>query len=459
MAPSHSFLFILSLVWSLTLIPFVFASPWIVTEDYEQVRVTNYPYDDYYYETELGDPTITTSIEQIIPTVTPLPEALSTITSIDDYSTVTIIQKLYPTSVGTPVPYDYGYYDYYDTDDHTTVYVVNITYTAPTACSTDWTLTTAATVYPPSEVRDGLPTTAMSTSISVDNSEPFQPTTYTYDYVYVDPTQIPSSSMSYLSEDYYPMTMYDTCGYSSSSSDGDSDSDGYTCPYAYCGSRDYYHESDNWWFDSYYMGISPFALVMILTFGWIGLFLILGFIEAWVRFRRLMLGWQTRRGLPILWAFTILPLTILVIIGWRKGFQARSAADAAVLRQQWKEMGFWTKIKLFFLWGFRYKYPPILGEAPPRVKPSKRPSKQPGSQPQDALLNTNPPPMASGAVGQAPQMERAVGADPEMGEVESTPRPSSGPSSSGPSAQEQPATTEGSGALSGHHDGEIGRAQ
>ncbi|KAJ5116527.1 hypothetical protein N7456_000875 [Penicillium angulare] len=404
MAPSHSFN-ILSLVLTLLLLPFTWARPWIVTEAYEQVRVTEY---DYYYETE--DPTITTSIQEIEPTMSPLPEALSTITSIDSYSDVTIIQKLYPTSVGTPV-----YYNYYDDDDtdgyHYTVYVVNITYTAPTSCSSGWTTTSAVPVYPPDGVESLLPTTARSTSVSVDNSEPFSPTTYTYDYIFVEPTQVPSETYSYLSSEYYPATMEDTCGYpysssssGSSSSNGDGDnSSGYYGGCYYCSG--YWDDSDNWWFDSYYMGISPFALVMILTFGWIGIWLIAGFIEAWVRFRRLMLGWQTRRGLPICWAFTILPLTLLLIIAWRKGFRPRSQADAAELRKQWDSYSFGTKLKLFFVWGFRYKYPTVLGEAPLPVKARTRPSKKPGdinwNQPRESLLSP-PRPMvqveASGAL-------------------------------------------------------------
>ncbi|KAJ5950119.1 hypothetical protein N7454_001703 [Penicillium verhagenii] len=439
MAPSRSFSYLLSLVLTLNFLPFVLASPWIVTEDYEQVIVTEYAYGDYY-ETET--PTVTTSIEEINPTVTPLPEALSTITSIDTYSSLTIIQKLYPTSVGTPAPY---YYDYYDDDDHITVYVVNITYSAATACSTQWTSTTPVTVNPPYAIENLLPTTAMSTSLYVDDSEPFSPTTYTYDYVWIEPTQIPSSSMSYLSSLYAPSTMYDsTCySYGSSSSSSSSSSD---CEY--CDEDDY---DGSWFFDSYWMGISPFALTMILLFGWIGIFLIAGLVEAWVRFRRLMLGWQTRRGLPLCWAFMLLPLSLLLIIGFRKGFRARSETDAVALREQWDGLGFWKKLKLFFVWGFRFKYPPMLGEAPPRVKPSKQPGAA-TKQPQTSLLNTEQP-MATGAVAASGEQRglSADAADPEMGEVENHSGRSSG--------QGEHPPAEASGALDGHRGGEIGRAE
>ncbi|KAJ5736642.1 uncharacterized protein N7483_001767 [Penicillium malachiteum] len=456
MAPPRSFLYILSLVWTFTLLPLVLAAPWIVTQDYEQVIVTEYAYDDFY---ETADPTISTSIEQIIPTVTSLPVALSTITSIDEYSSVTIVQKLYPTSVGTPVPYDYGYYGYDDsTDDgyHMTVYVVNITYTAPTACSSGWTTASPVPVYPPYDIMDALPTTAMSTSLSVDNSEPFQPTTYTYDYIWVASTQIPSSSLSYLSLEYYPTSMYDMCGgYPTATATSTSDSS--ECEYGYCSYYpNYWDESDNWWFDSWEMGISPFALVMTLTFGWIGIWLIAGFIEAWVRFRRLMLGWQTRRGLPVSWAITILPLTLLLLIWFRKGFHARSEEDAAELRKQWDGLGFWKKLKLYFVWGFRFKYPTILGEAPPRVNPSKRPGKQ---QRESLLSPAGVPPVTEIS------RDGAVAADPELGQV-----PGDESSRATSEAQEQ-VPVQASGALDGNreghhatgsdgqHDSDVGRAQ
>lgn len=452
MAPSRSFSYFLSLVLTFNFFSFVLAAPWIITEAYEQVRVTEYAYDDYY-ETE--PPTVTTSIEEIRLTATPVPEAISTITSIDSYSSVTVIEKLYPTSVGTP----YNYYDnyYYNTEsgNHLTVYVVNITYSAPTACSTQWTTATAVTVNPPYAVEDLLPKTAMSTSLYVDNSEPFSPTTYTYDYIFVEPTQIPSSSLSYLSSAYAPTTLYDdSCYYESSSSSSSSDSgsgSSSSCYYYYC-YNDYDDYDGSWFFDPYWMGISPFALTMILLFGWIGIFLIAGFIEAWVRFRRLMLGWQTRRGLPLCWAFTVMPFTFLLIIAFRKGFRARSETEAVALREQWDGLGFWKKLKLFFVWGFRYKYPPILGEAPPRVKPSKQPGQQPSKQPRESLLNPTQP-MASGAIPEASRGVAAEGAaaDPEMGEVEHNSHRSSG--------QGDDPVAAAPGALDGHHEGEVGRAQ
>ncbi|KAJ5594581.1 uncharacterized protein N7459_000789 [Penicillium hispanicum] len=450
MAPTRSFFNFTSLVLTYAyLIPFVLARPWIVTEFYEEVPVTN---DPYYWETSAA--IVTTSIEEITPTVTSLPEAVSTITSTDSYySDVTVIQKLYPTGVGHSAEDDDN--DYFgDTDDddddnyndvdsaddytHSTVYVVNLTYSAPSGCSTQWTTTTAATVHPPNVVRSLLPKTAVSTSLSVDQSEAFRPTTVTVEYVWVDPTQVPSASLSSLSEYNYPSTLYSgsSCQYTGSSRSGYYD--------------DYYDDDeDNWFFDSYWMGISPFALTMILLFGWIGIWLILGFIEAWVRFRRLMTGWQTRRGLPVCWSLLVLPMTLFLLCFFRKGYRARNAADAAELKQKWNDMSFWTKLRLFFVWGFRYKYPPMLGPAPARVQASKRPGKNPG-QP---LISPDQPAMAETGVqgSRAASAERDV--DPEVGEA-------SGEQHASTEAphQHNTATPEASGALTNGQDEDVGRA-
>ena len=432
MAPLRSFSVLMSFVLTYTFLPIVLAAPWIVTEDYQQVRVTEYV-GDYYS----GSAVVTTSIEEITPTMTPLPAAISTITAVDSmYSDVTVIEKLYATGVGTPAYYNEFYGTSSDDDTHMTVYVVNLTFTAPTGCSSQWTTTTAATVYPPVEVRSDLPTTAMSTLVSVDTSQPFQPTTVTYDYVWVKPTQVPADTLSDLSAEHYPSTLYSNGGCSNYVTSSN-------CRYC----SGYYDDDEgNWFFDSYWTGISPFALTMIITFGWIGIWLIAGFIEAWVRFRRLMTGWQTRRGLPVCWAFLVLPITLFLLCCFRKGYFARSAEDAEVLKQKWNDMSFWTKLRLFFVWGFRYKYPPMLGEAPPRVKMSKRPGKQNIKHPGEPLLSAGEP--------RAAETERGVSENPEMAEVESSTR-----RSSGQEQNTQHAIPEASGALTHHEDDEVGRAR
>ncbi|KAJ5219755.1 hypothetical protein N7468_008959 [Penicillium chermesinum] len=497
MAPVHSFFRLFTLVLAFPLL--AIASPWIITEDFRAVTIT-YGTDDYYFEDE---PTAITSFQSISPTVTSVPEALSTITSVDEYDSVTVIQHLYPSSVGTAVvDPDDDYYDSYGNDyssslEHTTVYVVPITLTAPSVCKSQWTTTTDAVLYVPTEVAAGLPHTAVSTSLVTDDSRPFQPVTYTYEYVSVAPSQIPTASMSSLREDEYS-SMYDMgyCSYDYGSyycqegdedcvgnngDDGSSSSStgsGYNGYDGYNGNDDGDYGDDydghSWYFDPYWIGISPFALTMILLFGWIGVWLIAGFIEAWLRFRRLMLGWQTRRGLPVCWAFTVLPISLLLLFFFRKGYRARNLADAAVLREKWSDMGFGTKLKLFFLWGFRFKYPDMLGTEPPLVKSSKMPRDDPHAPrnaPRSGLLAAaQPAPEMTGAGHQ-----RGMMADPEFGEAGPSlrsgavspvssvpPSPAAdGAPAFGPVAASDPAHhgTAATGSATVRGDDEIGRAQ
>jgi hypothetical protein len=398
MVPLHSFTCFLSLVFS------AYAAPWVVTDIYEQVVTTPY-----------GESQAVTLINQISATATLPAEALSTIVSTNTLYDYTVVEKLYPTGYGVDrLGENYGYLTM-DSDGnyHTTAFKVNMTYAAPTGCSTQWTVTSAVAVTPPYNIRDLLPKEAVASSTSVDSSQPFQPTTYVYEIIYVDPTQLPSSALS--SASYYnkPTASYIGIGCQYTGSSGGLSSGyygGYTSGSGYYG---YYDDGD--WFTSKWglgIGISGLALILIGILGWAGLFIFLGMIEAWVRFRRLMTGWQTRRGFPLFWAFTCFPISLFFLFCFRKGFRARSREDAEVLKKRWDEMSFGTKLKLYFLWGFRFKYPTVLGPAPARVQGSKRPNE---SGPR--LLETPPGTNAPSRDGS----ERAV-----SGEMQQAPAQTSG---------------------------------
>ncbi|GFF50108.1 hypothetical protein IFM46972_08964 [Aspergillus udagawae] len=353
MAPSHSFpLALLSLILHQT--SCAFAAPWIVTKVYEQ-DVDTY---DYSYRT-----TTRTRIHEITPTASPMPAGLSTTTYItsDSYDdAVTVVQVLYPSGAG--IKSTYKNYNYLDSNI-LTQYYVNMVYTAPTSCSSQWTLTTAVPVYVPNAIEDALLATSMSTSYSVDDSKPFQPTTYTKALAFIDPTQVPVSSLSRLSISNKPYTMYREYGcYDSSSHSGSSYS--------------YYDGGDdrNWLYDSSYYGvISPLGILLISLLGWFGVWLIIGLIENWFQFRRLMRGWQARRGFPISWCMLAPIVSCLLLLFCRKGFQARTSEEAQVLKEKWEQTGFWRKVGLWLRWGFGFSYPPMLGPAPVKVgRPSKR---------------------------------------------------------------------------------------
>ncbi|OOQ86791.1 hypothetical protein PEBR_20010 [Penicillium brasilianum] len=379
MAPPHSFLYFLSLVLTY-LTPFVLGAPWIATDYFQEVPEE--VYGDYDTSKHQWSIVTSTTYEEIIPTATSLPEAIRTnvVVQTDYYAgTATLVEKLYPSgAVGTPVPYSLKY-GYQDNGWTSTIWVVNLTYSAPTACSTQWTTTTAVSVTPPQDRTFDrlLPTTAASTSYSVYNAEGFQSSTYFYKYIWVAPTQVPTSSMNRLSDEYYPATLYNN-----------NDKD---CRYENHG---YEYSGNGYYYGDYYndgLAISPLAILLICVLGWIVLWFLLGILEAWIRFRRLMTGWQTRRGMPVCWALTIMPLTLFCLCCFRRGYRARTAHDSAVLQSRWKKMTAWRKFVLFWKWGFRYKYPTILGPAPERVMPSKRPGKHPGSSMGPPLLYSTPP--------------------------------------------------------------------
>lgn len=480
--------------------PLVHAAPWIITEANQAVPTTIVSYD-------LDDNLVTkttTSVEAIIPTVTSLPEALSTITQTNTgYGyTLTAVEKLYPSGVGTAIDLNAGYYeDYYSSNAyHTTVFVVDLTYTAPTGCSSTWTTTTAATLRAlPTTLSALLPRTRTSVSLSVDTSIAFQPTTYTYDQIWVDPTQVPRATLASLRNvNSPPSTLYgagSNCYYHYTYSDGTDSSSKYdpntglsSGPTSNSNSNSnadpnsgyynnyYYWDNYDEWNGKYYGGISLLAVILISVLGWIGLWFLAGILEAWIRFRRLMLGWQTRRGLPVCWAFTILPLSLCCLWGFRKGYRARSVDDAAILKERWEKMGFWRKFCLFWVWGFRYKYPTVLGPPPPKVRVSKRPGYAWGGYGYGNADGVHPAPLL-GAEDSVRGSLQSVGGPvrgPEMGQVQAQARAQAqaqgqaqGPvqgqqaQAQAPAVQPLPRAVvpEASGALhEGGGEGEIGRA-
>ncbi|KAL1981259.1 hypothetical protein VTN96DRAFT_2858 [Rasamsonia emersonii] len=142
---------------------------------------------------------------EITPTATSLPPALSTDTVVrtDEYASapVTIVEVLLPSvpaaAATSTVPSDDV--PSATSTDVSTDYYVNLVYTAPTACSSAWTTTTAVEVWVPYMVQGGITPTSVTTSYSVYNTQPFQPTTITQAIAFINPSQLSASSLSFLS--------------------------------------------------------------------------------------------------------------------------------------------------------------------------------------------------------------------------------------------------------------------
>ncbi|OJJ45520.1 hypothetical protein ASPZODRAFT_144149 [Penicilliopsis zonata CBS 506.65] len=392
MAPFHSFM-ISSLPFVFLLqLSLVFAAPWIVTADYED--------DSWTYTERYGSSAYTTYtenlIEMITPTATSMPLALSTTTTTESYygESVTIVEVLYPTGAGSPSDYEDGYGD---DGDAIYNYYVNMVYTAPTGCSSHFTATTAVPIDVPYMIEGMVPVTTAMTTYSVDDSTPFSPTTYTEIMAFINPTQVPVSSLAAVSEQY-AYSVYQDYGCSSYYDDGSD--------YGYGDS--YYECTGNWFSDCW--GVSPVGIIVVTVLSWFGFWLFVGMAESFFHFRRLCKGWQARRGFPLSWCMLFPILSCLFLFFSRRGFCARTIDDADELKKQWNEMGFWRKIGRWLRWGFIVKYPAFLGPAPPRVG---QPNKRPIPLPTTPLLHVSSPPH-SGVSSARPSVEPPI---PEMSGV------------------------------------------
>lgn len=126
----------------------------------------------------------------------------------------------------------------------------------------------------------------------------------------------------------------------------------------------YYEWCDTNYDCACHRGLSWWALIPILVGSWIFLCLVAGMIESWFRFRNLCRGRSARRGLPIAWVLIMIPWTCFFLCCLKRGYTKKSPEEQALLTTQWKEMGAGKKLGRWLKWGFRYKYPTFLGQAP-----------------------------------------------------------------------------------------------
>lgn len=289
-----------------------------------------------------------TEIVTLNPDVTPTATPASTSTYVDTFENVTIVYVFL--SPGAVNESDIETTTTFQTNVFTE-YVEEMVFTAPASCPTPFTFTTYVNVYPPLEVAGQLSATATSMEL-------YSGVTYTDTYIteYLAPNQMPPSVTaaeaslvsSYLTECFNPEAsatgLYSGGG--SGSTGGGGDSSG----------------GNNYDFLCYPYGSLCTALatwVIVLAVVLPTLFL-LGWLESWFWFRRLMLGKSTLRLGTVSWTCISLWAGCLI-----RKTPARRPEDQAVLRERWNAMGAGTRIKLWFKWGFRHRYPvELLGEDP-----------------------------------------------------------------------------------------------
>ena len=219
------------------------------------------------------------------------------------------------------------------------------------------TVTTAAPVYVPTEVTVQISPTSVETSSEAstygnyvyifetwyltEGAAPFTSTSdLTYEY-YIASCSTPPVDYSYTGYESYTGYAYPTGSTYDSGNDGDSS----------------YYGDDCYYYSSYYCRSYVGYWVIIVATVIPGLFL-LGFLESWLWFRRLMLGKSAMRFGTVCWV-----LISLFILCFTRMQDRRSAEDQKMLAEKWKNMGSGAAFKAWWKWGFRHRYPEeLLGQ-------------------------------------------------------------------------------------------------
>jgi hypothetical protein len=285
----------------------------------------------------------------LAPTVTPTASAISSRTRTDTYYDLEVVSVFVAASAlassdlaATTTPSR--------TSGVYTDYGVPVTWTAPSSCPTPFTVVTLSDVYIPYEVTPYI--TAASTATSVYEG---QGTTYTWITYILDATQIPSSdrpNANPTSEYYYSYyvancrnpTATGAAYWGPDSSGSGSGSGG---DYS-GGDEDYW----DWTACSALTGCVTVRTWVIVVATILPTIFLLGFVESYIWFRRMMLGKSALRLGTVCWCC----LSLWFILLTRKS-QARSKEDQVLLKQYWATLGFGTRVKFWFKHGFAWRYP------------------------------------------------------------------------------------------------------
>ncbi len=336
---------------------------WTVTERYMRSTYT------YYYTSRLGGVETDTepSFRTIKPTVTPTVAAVSTYTdSSYDYDDVSYVTLLYPNGAVAEsdlMPDRHTQTGFTTTTSSHTTYLdfyMPVTVTAPASCPTPWTVTSTASIYAPDAVTDQLKPTSTITRASTD----IYGSVYNYQTWFLTPGAGPY----YTSDDSYyldyvkycskPPVNYKLAAISSSTCTAGSTSSSCTnSGNSNSNSNDnnnYYGGDYCFSYNSWGCGQAWATYVIVLASVIPGLFL-LGFVESYFWFRRLMLGKGCLRFGTICWV-----CISLWILCFTRTQSSRSKEDQVLLRENWKKMGAGAAFKNWWKFGFRHRYPEEL---------------------------------------------------------------------------------------------------
>lgn len=288
---------------------------------------------------------------QIKTSVTPTVTPIRILTDDDVYNDVKTINMYYPTgAVAESDLVDDSYY--YQRSTATTAWstvtstsvnmYMPVTMVAPTSCPTPFTISTTASVYVPTVVHDQVTPTSTTRSTRTTTRSG---TVLYYETWYLSESAAPFEATSNYYYKYYiadcstPPISRATPG----TNDPDSNSgSGRDC--------------------RYYCSISSVVTLWIIIIATVlpGLFL-LGLLENWLWFRRLMMGKSAMRFGTCFWV-----MLSLWVLCFTRMQDARSKEDQVLLREKYKAMSTGAALKAWLKWGLRRAYPvPLLGQYSP----------------------------------------------------------------------------------------------
>ena len=337
------------------------AAPYIVTS---YIEVSAYTYSGRTDSYTTRPASVDHETEAVIPMATPVLNALSTSTDDLSYAEVTIIDAILPFGSGA-TPSINNDYESYSTPTYTS-YVVPITYTpSPTCTGQSWTFVTNVPVEVPLIVQTQFSPITVSASATTYSYADGRLTRTTAMVAILNPTDISADDLASASSEGQPdglSSCYTPTTYCATQLSVPTCTTAFTYDYGTLGSSG----SSNYpaEYDSCYYGDCWLRnLILIAVFvpvGWILLWLILGLWESWMSFKGIMLGKHRKRGIPYSWCC----ISFLFLCWVGPTYKGKSIEEQAVLLERWKAMKAGEKFKLWLRWGFRWKYPDMLGQEP-----------------------------------------------------------------------------------------------
>lgn len=346
-----------SLIMRFCLIPALFAlatnvraAPYVVTNYVVLSVYTNEGYTRTWTTISESLETYTRTVQAPAAPVA----AITTITTNAEYTHVTVVEIVVPTGSRISAA---------DISSYTS-YVVPITYRPDATCTgQSWTFTSTVPVYVPDIV--SLPASVYSSATTYTYPH-YNPSPTTQVLALLNPTDVNEEDLAsassayaprYMSYCYTPTTICPTASAAQCTTTFVSEGSTFSSD----GSRSYYYDD----YDYY----TPLILICVLVpVGWWLIWLIIGLWENWMSFKGIMLGQHRKRGLPYSWC--CICWLFLCFVG--PTYKAKSAEEQAELLEKWNAMKKREKLKLWLKFGFRWKYPGMIGPEPEIAKRALR---------------------------------------------------------------------------------------